>query len=268
MSKINENHIAQSNRHPNASMAPALNPGAPLPGRSVARLPFTIRVVAGEDDLTRALRMRKAAYERHVPDFARAMDQPESYDNDPGGLILLAESKLDGSPVGTMRLQTNRFRPLSLQQSVALPEWVSGRLIGATRLGVEGGEPGRMVRIALFKAFYLYCLRERIDWMVIAARSPLDRIYAGLLFCDVFGDRAFMPLAHAQNIPHRIMAFQPGSAEALWRGARHALYAFMMTTYHADIDLSAAPSLAWAERAPVARAQRAVSTLRTADVVL
>ena len=27
--------------------------------------------------------------------------------------VLLAESKLDGSPLGTMRIQTNRFQPLA-----------------------------------------------------------------------------------------------------------------------------------------------------------
>ncbi len=226
-------------------MVPTLRPGAHLPGHRIERLPFAVRVVTDGDSLKRALQIRQAAYQRHVPDFASTMDQPETYDSDPGGLIFLAESKLSGRPIGTLRLQSNRFQPLSLEQSVDLPDWVSGRLIGATRLGVEAGEPGRMVRLALFKAFYLYCLREHLDWMVVAARTPLDRIYAGLLFCDVFGEREFRPLAHAQNIPHRIMAFQPGSAEALWRGAQHSLYTFMMMTYHPDIDLDSAPSLGW-----------------------
>ncbi|WP_118180506.1 N-acyl amino acid synthase FeeM domain-containing protein [Paraburkholderia phosphatilytica] len=260
MSQIFTNLTARPSTTRSAFTAPAERPGAPLPGRPVGRLPFTVRVVSDEESLSLALRMRKSAYQRHVPDFARDMDQPETYDTDPGGVILLAESKLDRTPVGTMRLQTNRFRPLSLQQSVDLPHWVSGRLIGATRLGVEAGESGRTVRLALFKAFYLYCLREQIDWMVIAARVPLDRIYAGLLFSDVFGEGEFMPLAHAQNIPHRIMAFQPGTAEALWRGARHALYSFMMTTYHPDISLDAAPHLYYPTQTPaVAAAVAAVA---------
>ncbi len=268
MTQIKENHATESHSHLCATMAPAMNPGGPLPGRQVGRLPFTVRVVADEDALQRALRMRKAAYQRHVPDFASTMDQPESYDSDPDALILLAESKLDGSPVGTLRLQANRFRPLSLEQSVDLPAWVSGRLIGATRLGVEAGEPGRMVRLALFKAGYLYCMRERIDWLVLAARSPLDRIYAGLRFCDVFGEKEFMPLAHAQNIPHRIMAFHPGTAEALWRGAQHPLYTFMALTYHPDIDLSAAPALNWAVRVPATLERRVVTARREADLAV
>jgi len=211
-----------------------------------ARLPFRIRVVVDDDALERALKIRQSAYMRHVPEFARTMLEPEPYDREPGGLVLLAEAKLDNSPVGTMRIQTNRFRPLAIQQSVDLPPWLDGRLVGATRLAVEAGQAGRMVKTALFKAFYLYCVREGIEWMVIAARSPLDRQYASLLFCDVYGPKEFIPLAHAANIPHRVMAFEVGTAERRWREAAHPLHEFMVMTRHPDIDLSAATSLEWA----------------------
>jgi hypothetical protein len=229
---------------------------APLAWGHEARLPFTIRVVADDEALARALRMRQTAYHRHVPEFARTMDQPEPYDRDPGGLVLLAESKLNRSPVGTMRIQSNCSRPLALEQSMELPDWLSGRLVGATRLGVEAGEPGRMVKMGLFKALYLYCVREQIDWMAIAARTPLDRQYAGLLFRDVFGEKEFIPLAHAANIPHRIMAFEVGTTERRWREAAHPLYDFMLVTHHPDIDLSAAPSLDWSGAANTLRDQR------------
>lgn len=227
------------------SAATAAPSGMPLAGAREARLPFTIRVVSDDEALARALRMRQAAYQRHVPDFARTMDQPEAYDRDPGGLVLLAESKLNRTPVGTMRIQSNCFRPLALEQSLELPDWLSGRLVGATRLGVESGEAGRMVKLGLFKALYLYCVRERIDWMAIAARTPLDRQYAALLFRDVFGEKEFIPLAHANNIPHRIMAFEVATTERRWGAANHSLYDFMLVKHHPDIDLSAAPPLKW-----------------------
>lgn len=226
-----------------------------------ARLPFTVRVVADDEALERALKMRQAAYQRHVPDFARTMDQPEPYDREPGGLIFLAEAKLNGAPVGTMRIQSNRYRRLSLQTSVDLPDWVSGKLVGATRLGVEAGAAGRMVKTALFKAFYLYCMLEKIEWMVIAARTPLDRQYAAMLFRDVFGEKEFIPLAHANNIPHRVMAFEVATAQQRWHEARHPLYDFMVATHHPDIDLSAAPSLNWPPAAGSASAINTPSSL-------
>lgn len=213
--------------------------------RPIARLPFTVRVVDNEEALARALAMRQAAYRRHVPEFAKTMDQAEPYDRDPGGLVLLAESKLGRQPVGTMRIQSNACHPLALEVSLPLPSWLTGRLVGATRLGVEAGEPGRMVKVALFKALYLYCIREGIDWMAIAARPPLDRQYAALQFADVFGEKEFIPLPHAANIPHRVMAFDVANAEQRWRESGHPLHAFMIQTHHPDIDLSAAPRLSW-----------------------
>ncbi|MFL9900665.1 hypothetical protein PQR71_21315 [Paraburkholderia fungorum] len=245
---LDSNQTANARNLPGAFSNPATTgyrSDTPSSGRSEARLPFTVRVVDNDEALTRALRMRQAAYHRHVPEFARTMDQEEPYDRDPGGLVLLAESRLDRSPVGTMRIQSNCFRPLALEQSLELPDWLSGRLVGATRLGVEAGEPGRMVKLGLFKALYLYCVREQIDWMAIAARTPLDRQYAALLFRDVYGDKEFIPLAHATNIPHRIMAFEVATTERRWGEARHPLYEFMLVTHHPDIDLSAAPSLNW-----------------------
>ena len=38
-----------------------------------------------------------------------AVTGPESADSEEGAVVLLAESKLDGSPIGTMRIQTNDF---------------------------------------------------------------------------------------------------------------------------------------------------------------
>jgi hypothetical protein len=241
------------------SLIAAVPTRRPRPVRNEARLPFRIRVVADDEALEQALKIRQSAYMRHVPDFARTMHQPERYDREPGGLVLLAEAKLDGSPVGTMRIQTNRYRPLAIEQSVALPHWLEGRMVGATRLAVEAGGPGRMVKTALFKAFYLYCMQEGIEWMVIAARTPLDRQYAALLFRDVFGVNEFIPLAHAADIPHRIMAFEVGSAERRWREAGHPLHEFMVMTHHPDIDLGAAPSLDWLEEeiGPQDQAKRA-----------
>jgi hypothetical protein len=226
------------------------------PSRREARLPFRVRVVADDEALERALRVRQSAYMRHVPEFASTMHLPERYDREPGGLVLLAEAKLTGSPVGTMRIQTNRFRQLAIEQSLDLPPWLAGRLVGATRLAVEAGGPGRMVKTALFKAFYLYCMQQGIEWMVIAARTPLDRQYAVLLFRDVFGAGEFVPLAHAANIPHRIMAFEVGTAERRWREAGHPLHEFMVMTHHPDIDLSAAPSLEWPEASVNLRVSR------------
>ncbi|WP_240766219.1 N-acyl amino acid synthase FeeM domain-containing protein [Paraburkholderia flava] len=202
------------------------------------RMPFTVRIVADDNGLEKAVQMRRLAYSRHLPDFAEKMAIERS-DREPGTIVLLAESKLDGGPLGTMRIQTNEFAPLALEQSVTLPDWLRGtRLAEATRLGVAGGTIGRMVKIALCKALFMYCGQEQIDWMVITARSPLDREYEAMLFVDVFGKEEFLPMAHVGGLHHRVMAKPVAVARQRWAEVRHPLYRFVFQTSHPDIDLN------------------------------
>ncbi|MFL9875440.1 N-acyl amino acid synthase FeeM domain-containing protein [Paraburkholderia megapolitana] len=204
------------------------------------RLPFTIRIVADDNGLEKAVQMRRIAYRRHLPDFADKMTI-ENSDREPGTVVLLAESKLDGGPLGTMRIQSNEMAPLALEQSVVLPEWLATcRLAEATRFGVEGGAIGRMVKIALCKALFMYCEQELIDWVVITARAPLDREYKAMLFDDVFGKDEFLPMAHVGGVPHRVMAQEIGTGRKRWEDARIPLYRFIVQTYHPDIDLNSA----------------------------
>lgn len=218
---------------------------------AVERLPFTVRVVGNEEQLHKAVAIRRAAYARHVPCLAETLREPEPNDFDPDCVVLLAESRMDGTPVGTMRIQTNRRHPLVLERSVTLPAWLQdARMAEATRLGIADGSAGRVVKIVLCKAFYLYSLAVGIEWMVIAARPPLDRTYEAALFQDLFAGQTF-PLRHASNIPHRVLAFEVGTAAERWAAAGHPLSKFMVHTRHPDIDLSGADAAPWAaHRAP------------------
>ena len=220
-----------------------------LPQRMLAeeRLPFSIRIVSSEEDLEKAVSIRHSAYGRHIPELAALLEKAEASDSEPGCVVLLAESKLDGSPLGTMRIQTNRYRKLTLEQSIELPSWLQGKSQAeATRLGVIGNRTGRLVKTALFKAYFQYCVQEEIEWMVITARAPLDRGYEALLFQDVLPDGGFIPMRHVGNIPHRVLAFNVELAERNWSQARHPLYDFVFSTSHADIDLRASHGLSFA----------------------
>ena len=201
-------------------------------------LPFTVKLVRDNKDLSKAVDIRQSAYARHLPEFAKTLGVPEPTDSQDGVVVLLAESKLDGSALGTMRIQTNRYNPLSLEQSVDLPDWLRVRpLAQAARLGVTDDKSGRMVKTVLFKAFFQFCQQTGIEWMVIAARAPIDRQYQRLLFSDVVTGMGFIPLLQASNIPHRVMSFEIATAKARWAEANHPLLDFMCNTHHPDIDI-------------------------------
>lgn len=208
----------------------------------VERLPFSVRLVSSMEDLMKAVHIRQAAYARHLPEFAKTLGLPESADYEDGVAILLAESHLDGSPLGTMRVQTNRFKPLTLEQSLELPEWLRHQTLAeATRLGVTNEKVGRLVTTVLFKAFFQYCLHTGVDWMVITARAPVDRQYQRLLFEDVYPERGYIPMRHVNNLPHRVMCFDVHAAEELWQRTRHPLFNFVFRTSHPDIQVQPMP---------------------------
>ncbi|WP_438392606.1 hypothetical protein [Caballeronia sp. DA-9] len=200
-------------------------------------MPFTIRIVRESADLEKVVDIRRLAYARHLPSFAAKLGIEEC-DRDAGVAVLLAESKLDGAPVGTMRIQTNEYTPLAVEQSVRLPEWLAAsRLAEATRLGVAGGGIGRVVKVMLCKALWLYCEQQLVDYMVITARAPLDREYEAMLFEDVFGEREFLPMAHVGGLPHRVLAKDVMAARRRWQEAKHPLFRFMVHTDHPDLNL-------------------------------
>lgn len=199
-------------------------------------LPFTIDVVRDEEALQAAVRVRQEAYSRHLPAFSATLSEPEPADSELGVAVLLARSKLDGSALGSMRIQTNQYDRLPLEASIELPSGLRGaRLAEATRLGVTQATVGRLVKTALFKAFYLYCEAQDIDHMVVAGRSPIDRQYLRLLFTEVFPGRGPIPLRHASNLPHRILQLDLRNASRNWEEAGHPLWTYMVHTVHPDI---------------------------------
>ena len=210
----------------------------PLPTIVEEHLPFTVRLVRDEEDLNKAVHIRHAAYARHMPTVAETLKTPEKIDVEDGVVVLLAESKLDGSPLGSVRIQTNRYRPLSLEKSVELPAWLKGQsLAQVSRFGVINGTIGRLVKMILVKGCLQYSEHEGIDWNVIAARSPLDRTYKQLTYQDIFPDAGLIPLAHMDNVPHRIMGFEVETCKERLTQLNHPLLAFFCHTYHPDLDV-------------------------------
>jgi hypothetical protein len=228
-----------------ALAAGAMERVSPEGRMKVERLPFTVRVVRSKEALYKAVAIRQAAYARHVPVFSETLKTPEPNDYDQGSMILLAESKLDGTPVGTIRVQSNRYRDLGVEQSVELPARLQHKsMVEATRLAIAEGRVGRVTKLILIKALYIYCLEANIDWVIATARPPLDRQYDALLLEDLYSGE-FIPMRHVNDIPHRVLALDIPGARTRWDEAGHPLLDFMCNTHHPDIDLSNADFSSW-----------------------
>ena len=202
------------------------------------RLPFRVKI-ATADELMAVARLRAKAYGKHLPALATHLLQPEAADFELGNEVFVAVSKLDGSMLGTIRTHSNLFKPLPLEASMDLPAGFHGRrLIEATRLSVLGNLQASLVRNALFKTFFQYCLAQKADWMLAAGRRPVDRLYDTMLWRDVDGVGNLYPMAHATGVPHRVMCMAPADAEPIWRAADHPLFRFAFQTVHPDLDFT------------------------------
>ena len=202
------------------------------------RRPFTVRIVSNETELSKAVSIRADAYGRHMPEFGEKLRIAEETDTEPGVIVLLAESRLDGTPLGTLRIQSNAYKPLKVEQSVSLPRWLRDRpLVEGSRLGIVSGSIGRLVKMVLIKATLQYCEQDGIDWAIVAARAPLDRQYDQMMFEDLFPEQGFIPMRHGNNIPHRVLGFEIDTGHQRLVEARHPLLKFMRYTDHPDIDV-------------------------------
>lgn len=188
--------------------------------------------------LQKAVAIRAAAYGRHIPELAMKFADADLLDRSPGVAILVAESKEDGAPLGSIRIQTNQFHPLLIEQAVDLAKQPGDVQAELTRLCVCQQSVGRIVKLALFRATFQYCLRYGIDRLVIGAREPLDRQYRGLLFEELYPGRGAIPLAYANNIPHHILFLDIETAPRRWEEANHPMHRFLTAPDHPDIDLN------------------------------
>lgn len=217
-----------------------IRPGDPLP--------FRIRVVRTDDQLSKAIKVRADAYGRHTPGFGDALRVIEADDVGRGSLVMLAESKVTGEAVGTLRIHTNFQGPTYLERAITLPAFLKGAGIAyVTRLAVVKGPNGSSVKLALFKALYRYCLATQISWILAVAREPVDRDLVRLGFLDILPSG--MKLRRPEDfgdVDVRPLFFSVLEAEREWREARHPLYDFMVRKAHPDIEIFTSVSSSWA----------------------
>lgn len=202
----------------------------------VEQLPFRVRVVTTPQDLEKAVEIRASAYTRHMPSLGQSLKVPEAEDLKSDVLVLLAERKFDGQPVGSLRLQSNVKRPLRLEGEAGLLEAFSDRrLVESTRLGVDLGATSKLVTAALVKATYEICHGAGVEYNVTGGRRSMGQVFRSLRFDELEGGP--FPISFGNNIPHWIFVMPTLEFEARLRDAGHWYFDFLAKTQHPDIHI-------------------------------
>lgn len=93
-----------------------------------------------------------------------------------------------------------------------------------------------MVASALYKSLYEVSFFSGIDYVLVVARHPVDRLYKAMQFKDAL-DGQKLALSNTLNLPHGLYYLPVREADALWRAAQCPMYPFMALTRHPDIEI-------------------------------
>ena len=137
--------------------------------------------------------------------------------------------------IGTMRLEPNFSRALRLEGETELPKIYRGkRLVETTRLGVESGNVGAMVMVALVKAAYEICHATQIDFGFAVGRRSMVEVFRSLCYDVVDGP---VPISYANNVRLWILAIPIPEVEPRLKAKDHYYFDFMARTTHPDIAI-------------------------------
>lgn len=192
--------------------------------------PMIVHVATTSMQLDAVCKLRSTAYGKHLPELGEKLQHLEHEDINGSSVILLVEHKYTKQPIATVRMQSNHTSCLMLEQSVQLPNLYSGKqLMEPTRLVVQTDKLSYALaaKLNLFRALYQHCIQTNIDYIVAAARPPIDKMYFGLLFDEIFPD--MFPMKHAANMLHRVLALDVKRAPDIWKEANHRWYNFMIS---------------------------------------
>lgn len=200
-------------------------------------LPFEILQAEGFLELSCTARLRKLAYQRHLPAFSDTLsDRMDPMDTQPGFAVLNAYSKLDKTLLASVRIQVSDREPLVLEQSFALPRALKkGRSAEISRLVIQAKGESLMLRLMLIKACYWYCRFQGVGNAFFCARHPVDRQYRRFELQDVLPHQGTVDMAHIGNIPHRVLWFNVQALEYDWLESGNPTHSLFFKTTHPDI---------------------------------
>jgi hypothetical protein len=212
----------------------------------VRRLPVEVVMARTHQQIATAVQVRKLGYEKFHPDIAASLSTAEPEDFQPNTVVFIARCKVTHTSIGSMRVETNVGTNSFASSHYSLPDvFQESTHAWVTRLAVIKGANQQLAKLALFKALHRYCLATQIDWIVVGAVPPSDKLYLKLGFTDVYPQGVLFPLYGHDENRVRFMKLNSVNAAKEWAEAKNPLYDFMFRTYLPDIRIFDSLGGAW-----------------------
>ncbi len=203
-------------------------------------LPFRVHLANKEQDLPDLIRLRAEVYGRHLPGMEAVLRTPEPDDLRADAVLLVAKSKAEDQLLGAIRLVGNQHRPLDIEHALPAQSPLHSRWLGEVgRLTVQSGPHSQLVSNALYKATFLSGMRAGMDHLLIAARTPVDRLYRNMQLNNVLPGQK-IKLGSTLGVAHSLFELPVQEAPARWEAAQSFFHGFVTLTQHPDIEIDLA----------------------------
>lgn len=195
-------------------------------------LPWTVSIARTTEDFRSALKLRTSAYERHFSGLESTQDE---HDFSPNAFVLMAHEKRSGALLGTMRVAFGTDETIEMLAFHPAPKLLSSVRIGeARRLSLKPSRYATLVKLSLWKSFWLSCAAHNVQTLLIAARPPMNDDYRMLLFEDGMpGGAWFSPAGLGSQ--HELLLLRTENLEERYRAHSIELHRYMFVIQHPDI---------------------------------
>ena len=208
-----------------------------VPGH-IPSTPYSIRIVRTSAQLQAAVEVRYQAYSEKLQALASKVSQPGPLDFAHEPIVLLAENRLTGEAIGTMRLNTGPSI-LDMLDDINLPDNIMGeRVAFVSRMAVVGTVAERqLVRNLMQKAVFQLCIAKQLNRILLLAVEPRERLFYRCGFSDVFEDGKARYPAFLDKFPVKALYADTYAMERHWKEQKHPLYDFLFRTFHPEIEV-------------------------------
>lgn len=193
-----------------------------------------VRKAITEADYGMITDVRWEGYRKYFDHPEQVVDQ---YDRQANATVLLAHDGR-GDLLGTMRLLDSRLGKTEVERFLPVHQVLAANrqpYVEATRFSVPHHPLSTAAKIALQKTYYLYCIANQINTMLIWVRMAAAREYRSFNFQDIGEAGAFQhPLLG--GLEHHTLVADLEEIKTRWTNRKHPLLELMLDQHHPNLQ--------------------------------
>jgi N-acyl amino acid synthase FeeM len=198
-----------------------------------------VRKAENKEDLIRLFEVRWKGYSKYFNSREEIVDK---FDFATNVTLLLAENDQHNT-VGTLRILNRGYGSIELDEFVdvdsLLPEGEE-RCAEVTRFSIPTHPQAKSVKFLLWKAFLLYCLKNKINIILISGSPVVARAYRSLFFEEA-GPSGIYYHRNLGNLEHRCFMCNIAQKSHILKEKNRPLYDFFFEEDHPNINKSCYP---------------------------